>query len=279
MSKVWIAGCILAAGIFLLVGLSYVTGRIMQKREAGWLKDFSGFYFAHRGLFDNREIPENSIPAFQKAVECGYGIELDVQLTKDGKPVIFHDASLLRICGVDKSVTECTYEELCAFSLLDTDLSVPLLDEVLVLVGGRVPLIVEIKSSGDVKKTSETVAAKLKGYSGLFCIESFHPAVPLWFRKYCPQVICGRLSTDTRKDGLSYSVLERWVLLTLITDLYTRPAFLAFNQKHAKRLSYRLCRCLYPVANVAWTVRSKEQQKEAQKEFSLLIFDSYRPDK
>ena len=77
------------------------------------MKVFEKQYIAHRGLFDNEsEAPENSIPAFQRAVQQGYGIELDVQLTTDNRLVVFHDETLQRMCGFDKKLTDCSYDEL-----------------------------------------------------------------------------------------------------------------------------------------------------------------------
>ncbi len=104
-------------------------------------------------FFDNEsEAPENSIPAFQRAVQQGYGIELDVQLTTDNRLVVFHDETLQRMCGFDKKLTECSYDELKHYRLAKSDEKIPLFDEVLKVIDGKVPLIVEVKSEGDWKK-------------------------------------------------------------------------------------------------------------------------------
>ena len=102
-------------------------------------------YYAHRGLHDNQsDAPENTMAAFDKATEAGYGIELDVQMTKDGQVVVVHDFDLKRVCGIDKAVDECTYEELQEYPIYGSSQRIPLFTDVLQLVGGRVPLIVEI---------------------------------------------------------------------------------------------------------------------------------------
>ena len=86
------------------------------------MKPYEKRYIAHRGLFNNRDIPENSLPAFRKAVQNGYGIELDVQLTKDDRLVVFHDGSLQRMTGVSKNLIDCSYEELPEYRLLETEI-------------------------------------------------------------------------------------------------------------------------------------------------------------
>ena len=107
-----------------------------------------GWLYAHRGLHDgNRDVPENSLEAFRRAAEAGYGVELDVQLTRDGMLVVHHDASLKRVCGVDKAIGSLSYDELCKIPLPDGS-RVPLFSEVLALVDGRVPMIVEVKHYG-----------------------------------------------------------------------------------------------------------------------------------
>lgn len=105
-----------------------------------------GVHYAHRGLFDNdSEAPENSLPAFKRAVDAGYGIELDVQLSKDGIPVVFHDATLKRMCGVDGNVWDYTLKELQQMKLANSSATIPTFAEVLKTVDGKVPLIIEYK--------------------------------------------------------------------------------------------------------------------------------------
>ena len=129
---------------------------------------------AHRGLFNNNsDAPENSLAAFRNALEHGFGMELDVQLTKDGKLVVFHDFDLKRMCGVHKKLTELTYAELEQYSLKNSTEKIPLFSDVLELVNGKVPLVVEIKVDFDYKATTEAAAAMLSEYKGVYCMECF----------------------------------------------------------------------------------------------------------
>lgn len=271
---IWIvlAVCLLLILLYLFC-LAPNTGRRAQ------MKPFEDVLIAHRGLFDNREAwPENSLPAFRRAVEAGYGIELDVQLTANHQMVVFHDGNLKRMCGVDKMVYECTYEELLGYPLLNSGQRIPLLQDVLEVIGGKVPLIAEVKSEGDWRETTRTLAEMMKDYPGVYCMESFHPLAVAWYRKHCPGVIRGQLSTDYSKDSLDTPPLERLVLTNLLMNWRSRPDFIAYNHKFAGQFSYRLCRRLFPVENVAWTIRSQEELERAKTTFQVFIFDSFRPE-
>ena len=134
-----------AAALFFLLAALYFLLLIPRFRspDCGALM---GYYYAHRGLHNlNEGVPENSMKAFRLAVEKGYGIELDVQLSADGIPVVFHDNTLARMCGVNRRVRELTLAELKALSLGGTKEQIPTFQEFLEMVDGRVPLIVEIK--------------------------------------------------------------------------------------------------------------------------------------
>lgn len=237
---------------------------------------FSGVHYAHRGLFDNSgSAPENSLPAFALAVEHGYGIELDVQLSKDGVPVVFHDASLKRMCGIDGNVWEYTLAELQQMKLAHSDAVIPAFAEVLTLVDGRVPLIVEYKL--DVVQTTvcERSDALLRSYRGPYCIESFHPRALRWYRRHRPDVMRGQLSMAFYKDPAHKTSASQLALAFLLTNIVTRPDFIAYHHKDASNLSRRLCRKLGALS-VAWTIKSTEEYLRANDQFDLFIFDSCR---
>ena len=173
--------------IFICLAALYVFLMHPRIRRAD-SSPFLGTFFAHRGLHDNNhQIPENSLAAFQRAVDAGYGIELDVQLSADQIPVVFHDATLGRMCGIDRRVNELTFAELRQLSLVNTKEHIPSFQEALALVNGKVPLLVELKMEHldfDIPREAD---ALLSEYSGDYCIESFHPAALDWYRKNRPQ--------------------------------------------------------------------------------------------
>lgn len=266
-----------AAGI--LSGL-YLLSIVPNRGRKEKMKVFEKQYIAHRGLFDNEsEAPENSIPAFRRAVEQGYGIELDVQLTTDNRLVVFHDETLQRICGFDKKLTECSYDELKHYRLAKSDENIPLFDEVLKVIDGKVPLIVEVKSEGDWKKTTQLMAERMDSYQGCYCMESFHPFAVKWFKDYRPEIIRGQLSTNYFKDQINRKWYEKFLLSNLMLNFLTKPDFIAYNHLWKKDFSYTLCRKLFKPENVAWTIKNQKELEEAEKTFDVIIFDSFIPKK
>ncbi|MCI8371570.1 MAG: glycerophosphodiester phosphodiesterase [Lachnospiraceae bacterium] len=264
--------------ILLLLTAAYLFCLKPNTKRPQQMAPFAKTYIAHRGFFDNTSNrPENSLAAFQKAAELGYGIELDVQLTKDGKLVVFHDPSLERMCGINQSLSDFTFQELQKFTLADSSQTIPLLSDVLILVNGRVPLVIEIKPEGNCIETARQLSSLMEHYRGVYCIESFHPFVVAWFRKHQPHVLRGQLSTDYKKNHLKQTPIIRFLLTNLLLNWYGRPDFIAYNHRYASQPSYRVCRRLYPVVNAAWTIRSQAELDKAKSIFTIFIFDSFQP--
>lgn len=264
--------------ILCLLVLAYFLALKPDTKRQAQMIPFQKTYIAHRGFFDNSTgYPENSLIAFSRAVDAGYGAELDVQLTKDGKLVVFHDDTLKRMCGVNKKISACTYEELCTYYLLNTEQKIPLLTEVLTLVDGKIPLIIEIKFAAGYKQTAAALAEIIKSYQGIYCMESFHPGALLWYRRHEPQVLRGQLSTNFKKNHIKAGPLVGFILTNLLLNWCTKPDFIAYNHKYAEEFSYRVCRWLYPVVNAAWTIRSQEELERARKIFTVFIFDGFTP--
>ncbi len=264
---------ITAAVLLMLYFLAIMPALGNRKRK----EDFLGVYYAHRGLHDNSgEAPENSLAAFQKAAEAGYGIEMDVQLTKDEVPVVFHDFTLKRICGKEGKVCDYTWQELKEFRLCGSRERIPRFEDVLKAVGGRTPLIIELKVERTELKTCAAADAALKEYPGLYCIESFNPLVLMWYKKHRRDVIRGQLSDGFIKSGEFKGVLYH-VLQNLLLNWVTKPDFVAYNHKYANVLARRLCHGLYKNLAVAWTIKSQQELEAAKKRFDLFIFESFIP--
>lgn len=266
-----IAVCIM---ILILLYLFLIMPRIRNKPRKS---PYMGVFYAHRGLHDNKKsAPENSMKAFRRAVEAGYGIELDVQLTKDGIPVIFHDFTLERMCGVSGKIETMTYEQLRQLSLLNTEEKIPSLEEFLNMAAGQVPLIVELKIEWTNLALCPVVDKMLSEYEGVYCIESFNPLALLWYRRNHREVMRGQLSTNFRKDG-GYKNIFYLLLTHLLTNCVTSPDFIAYNCQFKNEPGRIICRKLYKNLAVAWTVKSQEQLESLEKDFDLFIFDSFIP--
>lgn len=261
--------------IFMIFYLLMIMPRMCKKPDT---EAFMQHLYAHRGLFDNEsEAPENSMQAFKKAVDAGFGIEMDVQLTKDNVAVVFHDGKLERMCGVEGKVCDYTFEELQRFSLAKSEEKIPLFTEVLRLVEGKVPLIIEYKIDATDTTVCELGNEILKNYKGIYCIESFNPFGVLWYKKHRKDIVRGQLSEDFWKNGSKKSLLY-FIMAKLLTNFVTRPDFIAYNAKNYNNLSRRICRRFYKNLAVAWTIKSQEQLDEMREHFDLFIFDSFVPD-
>lgn len=256
--------------VLILLFLFMVFPKTPRKEK--W-KPLLGYHYAHRGLFHNDgPAPENSLLAFQKAVENGYGIEFDVQLSKDDKLVVFHDASLKRMCGIDGNVWEYTLEELQSFPLANSKEVIPTFEEVLAVVGGKVPLIIEYKLDRVQTKVCELADQILEKYEGPYCVECFHPLAPHWYKKNRPDIVRGQLCEEYYRTPKYRNPLY-FAMSFLVGNFFSRPDFIAYNCLHRKNFSRRLCRQL-GCLSVAWTVKSQEQFEEIKDDFDLFIFDS-----
>jgi len=233
--------------------------------------------YAHRGLHaKDKSVPENSLAAFSAAAEAGYGMELDINLTKDGQVVVFHDDSLKRVCGVDKLITDCTYPELLQYRLHDTEQKIPLLTDVLSLVAGRAPLIVELKVTRNNRELCQKAAAILDSYAGPYCIESFHPGIVRWFYKNRPQVVRGQLAAGF-KDYSGIPAYQALLLSSLLVNAAARPHFAAYKHEDSHgKLRLALYRLLGGKL-VAWTVRDGDDTDDCKKRFDVIIFEFFRP--
>lgn len=170
----------------LLMGglLFLICPRLMFGRRKKWAP-FMHWDYAHRGLFDNLwDIPENSLAAFKAALDKNYAIELDVHLTADNELVVHHDDSLYRMCHVERDIRNMTLKEIRQYTLLNTEEKIPTLQEVLDLVDGRVPLLIELKTeSHSCDCLCRILSKTLKSYTGKYIIESFNPLALRWYKK------------------------------------------------------------------------------------------------
>ena len=237
---------------------------------------FQGRAFAHRGLYEpDQRVPENSLTAFRRAVEQGYGAELDVQRTKDGQIVVFHDDSMKRACGVDKAIRDFTYEELQAFPLFGTAERIPLFFDVLKVFDGRQPLIVELKYGPDMDMLCEATRRMLDEYHGPACVESFHPAMVRWFWKHDPQRLRGQLSEAACFSKQHIRGYLAFAMSRLFSNCLTRPQFVAYRVG-PKPLSVRLAEGMGAM-KVLWTAREPDLHARRMAENHAVIFEGYRP--
>ncbi len=232
---------------------------------------FMGVNFAHRGLHSRDcAVPENSLEAFRLAANAGYGIELDVQLSKDGQVVVFHDDSLDRVCGVHAGVAELTLEELQNLRLCGTDYTIPLFSHVLEVVHGRSPLIVELKNGKRNRELCEKTYRQLESYRGDVCVESFNPFIVAWFRFHARDLVRGQLAM-TAKYYENMPKIQGFLLSRTMFNFLARPQFIAYRIG-GHTLAVRFAELLGAM-RVGWT--SHEPRNERRHD--AVIFEFYRP--
>lgn len=244
--------------------------KIKKRDSIAWLIEVP---FAHRGLHGS-EVPENSLAALQKAVEAGYGIEIDVQLSADGHVVVFHDYNLQRMTGLDKEVKDLNWAQLQEMKLAGTDQGIPLFKEVLNLVGGRVPLLIEVKNEGKVGRLEQAVIENLRGYAGEFAIQSFNPFVLRYVRDKAPDIIRGQLSGSFKGEDLA--LIKIFILKYLLLNFMSRPVFVSYGcgalpKWFANRLRQK---GLYLLA---WTAKDADEYTKAMTIFDNVIFEGFTP--
>ena len=249
---------------------------IMTEPPRGRMEPFEKTLIAHRGLF-GAGAPENTLAAFERAVRRGYGIELDVQLTSDSRLVVFHDATLKRMFGVGKRISELTYEELETYTFPGTSEKVPLFEDVLRTVGGKAPMIIEVKSYGDCAGTCRVLKECLDGYGGDYCVESFDPKALAWFRKNCPDVVRGQLSQNYYGSGAKLPLWQKIAATSLLAGFIGRPSFIAYNHRHRVPLAGLILKKSGAAVFAAWTVRNQRELEDARKFYGVIIFDSFIP--
>lgn len=185
---------------------------------------------AHRGLHtEDKTVPENSLPAFKAAVAKGYGVELDVQLSSDGYVVVFHDDTLNRVCGVDSRVDAKTLAELKELRLCGTDETIPLFSEVLEAIGGKTPIICELKTGPNNKELCRKTLEFIRSYEGSICIESFDPTIVAWFRFNAPDLLRGQLADRPSAYRQMFSAPLPALLGNCLMNFAARPQFIAYN--------------------------------------------------
>ena len=265
--------CLACAAVFALLVLAYLI-LIKPASIKGINMAKYGKKFAHRGLWD-QTAPENSLAAFERAVKAGYGIEFDIHKTKDGHVVVFHDDTLVRMCGVEGKVEDKTLAELREYRLKGTDQTIPTLQEMLALVDGRVPLLVELKGAAMDTSLCPLANEILSQYKGDYIIESFNPLLVRWYYKNRPDVVRGQLFCNLLKEKKG-NKLFYFLITILATNVLAKPHFLAYGQESVHNLSFVICKYLYRAPAYVWTVRAPEQIP-SEKRGEGIIFEGFIP--
>ena len=241
------------------------------------LEQLRNWKYAHRGLHGNG-VPENSMEAFELALQNGYGIELDIHLLADGNLAVMHDSSLLRTAGVDVKICDLKTEDLVNYHLDGTEQTIPTFAQVLELFDGKAPMIVELKpDNGNYAELTRKACEMLEQYEGLYCIESFDPRCIRWLMKNRPDIVRGQLAHNSIHEQLGVPLITRFIMTNLLSNFWNKPDFIAYRYCDRKRLSVRLARGLWKIQGVTWTLKTQRALDTAEQENWIPIFEGFRP--
>ena len=242
------------------------------------MQRFVGVHYAHRGLHDESKA-ENSMSAFRAAKENGYGIELDVRLSKDGELVVFHDETLTRVTGNEGWVKDFTSEELAKMKLSGTDEGIPTFREVLELIDGSVPLLIELKELTSESGLAEKFVEVIKDYKGDYIVESFNPMTVRRMKKLRPDILRGILSTTYTKDEKHKGKILYYLAEKLLLNFYTRPNFISYYHEGYTVRNLGFIRRVFGTPLLTWTVKSQAEENAAYEHgFDTVIFEGYIPE-
>ena len=247
--------------------------------ELGWLVAKP---IAHRGLHDLAAgVIENSGSAAKAAIAGGFGIECDVQLTADGQAVVFHDFVLDRLTAETGPVVARTAADLGRLTLTGSSDPILTLPAFLDLIGGRVPLVIEIKSrfDGDLALTRRTVEV-LAGYkSHPIVIKSFDPAIVTALRELAPEIPRGIVAMNAYDYG-DYDRLSperKHALANLLHFTESQPHFLSWKVADLESAAPYLCRNAIGMPLMTWTVRTPADREMAARHADQMVFEGFHP--
>lgn len=243
-------------------------------KDLTWIKND---YIAHRGYHSlDKSIPENTLLAFKKALDYGYSIECDVNVTKDGQVVVFHDINLKRLCGVDINLSNVTYDEIKSFRILNTNEHIPLLTDLLDLVKGKVGLLIELKPKGESKLLCQSFMKVMAQYKGVYAIHSFSPGVVRWFKKNHPHVIRGQI-TEFFKNDNDMNPIIKYLMKSMFFNTFTKPDFVNYGIKDLPNKyttkAYKNGLCV-----ISYCARNELEYQMVKNHYDNAVFEFFRPD-
>lgn len=240
-------------------------------RNISFLKDFK---YAHRGLHDLKfKAPENTKLAYLRAIEHNYAIELDLNITKDNEYVCFHDNNLERMCNINESLNNFTITELKEIKVKETNEYIPSFLEVLKLVDGKVPLLIEIKSHKGYKKHLFKLVKLLDNYKGDFAVFSFDYRIVKWFKKNRSNYIRGQIASYFLDNNKLPKILK-YLNKILFFNKFTKPDFVSYNilnipNKYITKAKSK------GVLLFGYTAFSKEEYINSLKYLDNLVFEGF----
>lgn len=242
-------------------------------KDLSWLKTE---YIAHRGLYNkDQSIPENSILSFNEALKHNYAIECDINVLKDGTVVVYHDKDLVRACNINKLLGEVTYDDIKTLTLFETNEKIPLLTDLLTLVAGRKPLLIELKPHGDWELLVKNTVSILKAYKYPYALFSFNPKIVMWLKKNEPNIIRGQITSYFKEDKNMKS-LTKYLMRSLFFAKFNKPDFISY---HIKDLPNKYLDKAYKkgLVCISYTARTDLELNFVREKYHNSVFEYFKP--
>lgn len=242
-------------------------------KDITWLRNDN---IAHRGLHKkDKSVPENSLLAFKKAIEKGYSIELDLNVLKDGTVVSFHDFNLKRLCNDPRDLSDLTKEDLQGLKLLDTNEHIATLEEVILLVDKKVPLLIELKPHGNVVFLCESFMKIMENYQGVYAVFSFHPKVVQWFKNNHPEVIRGQIA-EYFKNNKQMNFISKYLMKSMFFNRFTKPDFVSYGiydmpNKYLDKLMKK------GMTIISYAAKTQEELDFVRSRYHNSVFEYFEP--
>ncbi len=236
-------------------------------------------HYAHRGFHNKPSIPENSIPAFERAIEHAFPVEFDVHLLSDGGLFVFHDDDLKRQTGFKGRIEDETLESLKRYRLEGTDERIPSFNEVLDLFEHtQLPLLIELKAShGNHVALADAVCERMKNYTGEYVIESFDPRVLIEVRKKAPDIAVGQLAQNFLKRREDLPFYQAVILTNMMFNVKIKPDFVAYRYDDIDVFAARSA-IKRGISAAVWTVDNINDYRKAKEAGLVPIFEQFDPE-
>ncbi|PKL00223.1 MAG: glycerophosphodiester phosphodiesterase [Tenericutes bacterium HGW-Tenericutes-1] len=242
-------------------------------KDLNWIKNG---LFTHRGLHTlDKSVPENTLTAFKNAIAKSYGIEMDVNQLKDGTIVVFHDKNLLRLCGVDLYLKDLNFEDLKEYRILNTEEKIYKLEDILKIIDGKVPLLIELKPFGEKERFCSKFMEVMDTYHGQWAMHSFHPAFVAWFKKNRPEVIRGQIS-EYFEDDPKMNKINKFLMKHLWINLVSKPDFINYGIHNMPNIYLNRAQ-KHGTLVIGYAARSQEEFDKVRKYYSNPVFEFFEP--
>jgi glycerophosphoryl diester phosphodiesterase len=240
--------------------------------DSSWLLNTP---IAHRGFHSgDAGCPENSMKAFKRAIQKGFAIELDVRLLADNNLAVFHDNNLKRMIGIDREIRTCDSYTVKKWQFFNSDEYIPLLEEVLDIVKGKVPLLIELKNGGRIGKPEKALFDTMEDYDGKYAVQSFNPYSLHWFRDNAPDVVRGQVLGYNRGENLIYNA--RFFLRNFLFNRASRFNFINYDIRWLPIWGINTIR-EKGIPIIGWTARSIPEYQRAGKWCDNVVFEGFDP--